>query len=60
MDRELLDETKKQRQRIAGIPFTGSQRLGESVADYLGCKRPEPELKLTVDEYLDGKMMQKR
>lgn len=59
MDRELLDEVEKQRQRIAGIPFTGSERLGESVTDYLRGKRPEPELKLTVDEYINAKIMQK-
>lgn len=60
MNKELMDEVEKQRQRVASIPFTGSERLGESVTDYLRGKRPEPELKLTVDEYLNAKMMQKR
>ena len=60
MNKDMLDETEKQRARLAGIPVTGSERLGESIADYLRAKRPAPVLNLTVNEFLNAKMMQKR
>jgi len=60
MNQSLEQEAMRQRDAISRIPFTGMQGLGETVNDYLRSKRPEPELNLTVNEYLDAKMMQKR